>query len=139
MQKKTIIVKKCKSHRAGIVTFFVLMLVVTTICVFALRTVAAALLYIPVLIILMPMALYYLSWQIRIDKKGITRSVFFRKGKQYTFTMLQNVVKSYYVSERNFTIRMYFLDGKMIQFRMDDENAIQAVRELQRHCSIKSN
>lgn len=52
--------------------------------------------------------------------------------------MLREVVKSFYASERNFTVRMYFVDGKVLQFRMDDENATQAVKTLLRHGSIKT-
>ena len=137
MQKKTVIVRKCKTHRIGIIVFSVLVLAVLTACVIAMQTPVAILLYIPFLIILSPVTLYYLTWQIRFEDKEIVRGVWGRKTRTYSFTMLREVVKSYYVSERNFTVRMYFLDGKMFQFRMDDENAIQAVRILQRHCSIK--
>ena len=138
MQKNTIIVRKCKAHRTGLLVFSLLVLAVLTACVIAMQTPAAILLYIPFLIMLSPMALYYLTWQIRFEDKEIVRCVFGRKTSTYSFTMLREVVKSYYVSERNFTVRMYFLDGKMFQFRMDDENAIQAVKILQRHCSIKT-
>ena len=138
MQKKTVIVRKCKAHRMGLLVFSLLVLAVLTACVIAMQTPAAILLYIPFLIILSPMALYYLTWQIRFEDKEIVRSVFARKTRTYSFTMLRKVVKSYYLSEHNFSVRMYFLDDKTLQFRMDDENAIQAVKILQRHCSIKT-
>lgn len=138
MQKKTVIVRKCKAHRTGVLAFSLLVVSVLTACVIAMQTPAAILLYIPILIILSPVALYYLTWQIRFEDKEIVRSVLGRKTRTYSFTILREVVKSYYVSERNFTVRMYFLDGKMFQFRMNDENAIQAVKILQRHCSIKT-
>ena len=138
MQKKTVIVRKCKAHRMGLLVFSLLVLAVLTACVIAMQTPAAILLYIPFLIILSPMALYYLTWQIRFEDKEIVRSVFARKTRTYSFTMLRKVVKSYYLSEHNFSVRMYFLDDKILQFRMDDENAIQAVKILQRHCSIKT-
>ena len=138
MQKKTVIVRKCKAHRLGLLVFSLLVLAVLTACVIAMQTPAAILLYIPFLIILSPMALYYLTWQIRFEDKEIVRSVFARKTRTYSFTMLRKVVKSYYLSEHNFSVRMYFLDDKILQFRMDDENAIQAVKILQRHCSIKT-
>lgn len=138
MQKKTVIVRKCKAHRTGVLAFSLLAVSVLTACVMAMQTPAAILLYIPILIILSPVALYYLTWQIRFEDKEIVRSVLGRKTRTYSFTILREVVKSYYVSERNFTVRMYFLDGKMFQFRMNDENAIQAVKILQRHCSIKT-
>ena len=138
MQKKAVVLKKCKSHRVGTIVLCISMLVVLTVCVLPLRSAVAILLYIPILVILAPLTLYYLTWQIRFEEKEIIKSVCFRETKRYSFTMLREVVKSYYVSERNFTIRMYFVDGKILQFRMDDENAIQAVKKLQRHCSIKT-
>ena len=138
MRKETVIVTKCKAHRIGIAVFSIAMLTVLTVCVAAMHTPAAILLYMPVLTILSPIALYYLTWQIRFDKKSIVRYVFGRKARIYSFTMLRDVVKRYYVSERNITVRMHFIDGKVLQFRMDDENAAQAVRILQRHCSIRN-
>ena len=138
MHNETVIVKKCKAHRIGIAVFSILILTILTFCVVAMHTPAAILLYIPVLSILSPMALYYLTWQIRFDKKSIFRYVFGRKARTYSFTMLRDAVKRYYVSERNITVRMHFIDGKVLQFRMDDENAAQAVKILQRHCSIRN-
>lgn len=138
MHKETVIVKKCKAHRVGIVVFSIMMLTVLTFCVVAMHTPVAILLYIPVLIFLSPMALYYLTWQIRFDKKSIVKYVFGRKARTYSFTMLRDAVKRYYDSERNVTVRMHFIDDKVLQFRMDDENAAQAVKILQRHCSIRN-
>ena len=138
MYAQTVIVKKCKSHRIGIVVFSALILAVLTACVVAMRTPSAILLYIPFLLILSPVALYYWTWQIRFEEKEIIRNVFGAKARKHSFAMLREVVKSYYISERNFTVRMYFLDGKALQFRMDDENAVQALKVLQRHCSMKA-
>ena len=138
MHKEMVIVKKCKAHRIGIVMFSIMMLTILMVCVVTMHTPVAILLYIPFLITLSPMALYYLTWQIRFEEKGIVRYVFGRKTRKYSFTMLREVVKSYYVSERNFTVRMHFIDGKVLQFRMDDENAAKAVKILQRHCSIRT-
>ena len=136
--KKTVIVKKCKSHRTVMVIFSVAMFVVLTMCVFAMQTAAALLFYVPFFVIWAPMTIYFLTWQIRFEKSGIVRKVFFRESKKYSFAMLREVVKSFYASERNFTVRMYFVDGKVLQFRMDDENATQAVKTLLRHGSIKT-
>ena len=138
MQEKTIVLKKCKRHRVGIVAFSVAMLAVLTVCVIALCSAAAILLYIPILVILAPLTLYYLSWNIRFEDKVIVKSVFFRETNRFSYSMLREVVKRYYTSERNFTIRMHFVNGKTLQFRMDDENADKATKKLQKHCSIKT-
>ena len=138
MQKKAIVVRKCKSHRAGIAVFAILMFAILTIIILSLHSAAALLLYIPPMIILMPLTLYYLTWNIRFEEKVIVKRVFFVEISRCSYSMLCEVVKRYYTSERNFTIRMHFLNKKTIQFRMDDENAEKAVKVLQKHCSIKT-
>jgi hypothetical protein len=138
LQEKAIVLKKCKGHRIGIVAFSVAMLAVLTFCVIALRSAAAILLYIPILVILGPLTLYYLSWNIRFEEKVIVKRVFFREINRFSYSMLREVVKRYYTSERNFTICMHFVNGKTLQFRMDDENAGKATKKLQKYCSIKT-
>ena len=138
MQKKAIIVKKCKSHRTGIAVFAILMLIILTACVLSLYSTAALLLYIPPLVILVPLTLYYLTWNIRFEEKVIVKRVFFSEIGRFSYSELREAVKRYYNSERNFTIRMHFTNGKILQFRMDDENAGKAVKALRKHCSIKT-
>ena len=138
MQKIAVVVRKCKSHRAGIAVFAILMFAILTIIILSLHSAAALLLYIPPMIILMPLTLYYLTWNIRFEEKVIVKRVFFVEISRCSYSMLCEVVKRYYTSERNFTIRMHFLNKKTIQFRMDDENAEKAVKVLQKHCSIKT-
>ena len=138
MQKKAIVVRKCKSHRTGIAVLAILMFVILTVIILSLHSAAALLLYIPPMIILMPLTLYYLTWNIRFEENVIVKSVFFAEISRCSYSMLREVVKRYYTSERNFTIRMHFVNKKTIQFRMDDENAEKAVRVLQKHCSMKT-
>ena len=138
MQKKAIVVRKCKSHRAVIAVFAILMFVILTVIVLSLHSAAALLLYIPPMIILIPLTLYYLTWNIRFEENVIVKSVFFAEISRFSYFALREVVKRYYTSERNFTIRMHFVNKKIVQFRMDDENAEKAVKVLQKHCSIKT-
>ena len=138
MQKKAIVVRKCKSHRAGIAVFAILMFVILTVIILSLHSAAALLLYIPPMIILIPLTLYYLTWNIRFEENVIVKSVFFAEISRFSYFALREVVKRYYTSERNFTIRMHFVNKKIVQFRMDDENAEKAVKVLQKHCSIKT-
>ena len=137
MQKKAIVVRKCKSHRIGIAVFAILILVILTVCVLSLHSAAALLLYIPPLVIFAPLTLYYLTWNIQFEEKTIVKRVFFTEISRCSYSAIREVVKRYYTSERNFTIRMHFTNGKTLQFRMDDENAEKAVKVLQKHCSIK--
>ena len=138
MQKKAIVVRKCKSHRAGIAVFAILMFVILTVIILSLHSAAALLLYIPPMIILIPLTLYYLTWNIRFEENVIVKSVFFAEISRFSYFALREVVKRHYTSERNFTIRMHFVNKKIVQFRMDDENAEKAVKVLQKHCSIKT-
>ena len=138
MQKKAIVVRKCRSHRTGIAVLAILMFVSLTVIILSLHSAAALLLYIPPMIILVPLTLYYLTWNIRFEENVIVKSVFFAEISRCSYSMLREVVKRYYTSERNFTIRMHFVNKKTIQFRMDDENAEKAVKVLQKHCSIKT-
>ena len=138
MQKKAIVVRKCKSHRAGIAVFAILMFVILTVIILSLHSAAALFLYIPPMIILIPLTLYYLTWNIRFEENVIVKSVFFSEISRFSYFALREVVKRYYTSERNFTIRMHFVNKKIVQFRMDDENAEKAVKVLQKHCSIKT-
>ena len=138
MQKKAIVVRKSKSHRAGIAVFAILMFVILTVIILSLHSAAALLLYIPPMIILIPLTLYYLTWNIRFEENVIVKSVFFAEISRCSYSAIREVVKRYYTSERNFTIRMCFTNGKALQFRMDDENAEKAVKVLQTHCSIKT-
>ena len=137
MQKKAIVVRKCKSHRAGIAVFAILMFVILTVIILSLHSAAALLLYIPPMIILIPLTLYYLTCNIRFEENVIVKSVFFAEISRFSYFALREVVKRYYTSERNFTIRMHFVNKKIVQFRMDDENAEKAVKALLKYCSIK--
>lgn len=138
MRKKSIVVKKCKSHRIGITVFAILMLVILTVCVWLFHSAAALLFYIPPLLIFAPLTLYFLTWNIRFEENAIVKRAFFVEISRFSYSALQEVVKRYYVSERNFTIRMQFKNGKTLQFRMDDENAEKAVKTLLTHHSIKT-
>ena len=134
--KKPVIVKKNKAHRVGITAFGVAVLLLVTVCVLTVKTAVAYMMYIPILFIYLPIVIYYLSWQIRFDKTGIIKSVFFVKQRCYSFDMLKKTERRYYASEHNHIVCMYFADGKTVRIRRDDENYESAVKELLKHNSI---
>lgn len=136
--KNTVVVRKCKSHRVAIGVFSILAVVIITFCVLSFGVLEAILLYVPVLLIVTPMMLYYSTWQLRFEEKAIVKRLFFREVSRCSYVQLREVKKRYYVSERDYCVVMCFTDGKKFQFRMDDEGALQAVKTLQRHCSIKT-
>ena len=136
--KKGITVRKCKAHRVFLVVFAVIVLAAITICAISLNDPAVLLFNIPILAIIAPMAIYFFSWQLYFDENQVQKRVFFRKVKTYSYAQLREVKRRYYTSENNFCVYMIFSDGRSIKFRMDDDGAELAVKELQRHRSIKA-
>ena len=136
--KKRIVVRKCKAHRVFLAVFVAIVLATITICAISLNDPAVLLLSLPVLVIIAPMAIYFFSWQLLFDENQVQKRVFFRKVKTYSYAQLREVKRKFYTSENNFCVYMIFSDGKTIKFRMDDDGAELAVKELQRHRSIKA-
>lgn len=136
--KKRIVVRKCKAHRVFLAVFVAIVLATITICAISLNDPAVLLLSLPVLVIIAPMAIYFFSWQLLFDENQVQKRVFFRKVKTYSYAQLREVKRRYYTSENNFCVYMIFSDGKSIKFRMNDDRAQTAVKELQRHRSIKA-
>ncbi len=137
MTHNAIIVRNPKGRRIFAVVFSALAMITITCLVIYLWTTAALLLYIPLLIILLPLIVFTVTWQIRFEKDHISEVLCFRKVKTYPYTQLREVTQQYFTSEHGYCIRMHFTDGKTIQFRMDDEGAARAVKLLCKHRSIK--
>ena len=136
--KKGIVVRKCKAHRVFLAVFAAFVWIAITICAISLNDPAVLLFNIPILSIIAPMAIYFFTWQLHFDENQVQKRVFFRKVKTYSYAQLREVKRRYYTSENNFCVYMIFSDGKTIKFRMDDDGAELAVKELQRHRSIKT-
>jgi len=136
--KKRIVVRKCKAHRVFLAVFVAIVLATITICAISLNDPAVLLLSLPFLVIIAPMAIYFFSWQLIFDENQVQKRVFFRNVKTYSYAQLREVKRRYYTSENNFCVYMIFSDGKSIKFRMNDDHAQTAVKELQRHRSIKT-
>jgi hypothetical protein len=136
--KKGIVVRKCKTYRVFLAVFAAFVWISITISAISWNDPAVLLLSLPVLVIIAPMAIYFFSWQLHFDENQVQNRVFFRKVKTYSYAQLREVKRRYYTSENNFCVYMIFSDGKSIKFRMDDDGAELAVKELQRHRSIKA-
>ena len=134
--KISIVVRKCKAHRVFLAVFVAIVLTAIAICAILLNDPAVLLFNISILVIIAPMAIYFFSWQLHFDENQVQKRVFFRKVKAYSYAQLREVKRRYYISENNFCVCMVFSDGKSIKFRMDDDGAELAVKELQRHRSI---
>lgn len=136
--KKGIVVRKCKAHRVFLSVFAAFVWIAITISAISWNDPAVLLFNLPILLIIASMAIYFFTWQLHFDENQVQKRVFFRKVKTYSYAQLREVKRRYYTSENNFCVYMIFSDGKTIKFRMDDDGAELAVKELQRHRSIKT-
>ena len=136
--KKGIIVRKCKAHRVFLSVFAAFVWIAITISAISWNDPAVLLFNLPILLIIASMAIYFFTWQLHFDENQVQKRVFFRKVKTYSYAQLREVKRRYYTSENNFCVYMIFSDGKSIKFRMNDDRAQTAVKELQRHRSIKA-
>lgn len=89
-----------------------------------------------VVVILTPLWIYYESWHIIFQKDKIIKKVYFGCSWVYTWNQLRKVTcaRSYTEGEQ---IRMVFEDGKMLIFRLDDQNAKKVTDRINRHRSIE--
>ena len=136
--KKIIVVRKCKAHRVFLSVFAAFVWIAITISAISWNDPAVLLFNLPILLIIASMAIYFFTWQLHFDENQVQKRVFFRKVKTYSYAQLREVKRRYYTSENNFCVYMIFSDGKSIKFRMNDDRAQTAVKELQRHRSIKA-
>ena len=136
--KKGIVVRKCKAHRVFLSVFAAFVWIAITISAISWNDPAVLLFNLPILLIIASMAIYFFTWQLHFDENQVQKRVFFRKVKTYSYAQLREVKRRYYTSENNFCVYMIFSDGKSIKFRMNDDRAQTAVKELQRHRSIKA-
>ena len=134
--KQTALVKKRKSHRILILTFWLFAFVLMISSAIYMRDPKIFLIFIPLLIPITLLGIYNCTWQLYLDQKYIAKRVFFREVKRYSYTQIQKVVKEHFVSEQQTCVIVYFVDGKNIHFRMDCDDAIQAVKMLSKHRTI---
>ena len=136
--KKGIVVRKCKTYRVFLTVFAAFVWIAITLSAISWNDPVVLLFNLPILVIIAAMAIYFFSWQLHFDENQVQKRVFFRKVKTYSYAQLREVKRRYYTSENNFCVCMVFSDGKSIKFRMDDDGAELAVKELHRHRSIKT-
>lgn len=134
--KQTVLVRKCKSHRIIAGVFLLLTVVFIISSVIYMRDPKVLLICIPLLLPMILLGIYNLTWQLCFDNKYIVKKLFFREVKRYSYAQLQKVVKERYISEQQICVIMHFVDGKTIRFRMDSDGAVQAVKQLSGHRTI---
>lgn len=134
---KHLVVRKKKSHRIGIrcfavlgsLTFFLLLCLTND---FLLSLLIFMLTQSPMALLLF----YYESWAIVFCRDKILKRCW-GHTRGYDWTDIQEV-SSYRSATEGPYILIRFRDGKMLRFRIEDENGAKAVGLIMKHTSIRS-
>lgn len=136
--KKTVIVRKTVGQRIGILAIYLLMLFLSLLlcilyfplCKYGLLSLIGTL---PILYIW----LYYQMWSISFSERQITIKRFLRKAKIYTYSQIKDGrISNSYTLHQNIFLR--FSDGRSCLFRLEDENAKNALKIIQTHSSLRN-
>ena len=137
--KKVITVRKNKSQRAGL--WFLLVTIVcaaVAVSLFWPPFVQSFLLFFPIILLALFMALYYEIWQVSFDQRKISLKRLFLRTRTYSYTQISDAYTTYSISLRDEHICLLFSDGKKIVFLLKDENAAMAKRMLLSHYSLRA-
>lgn len=135
--KKVIVVKKNKAQRTGICVLLVIMVCAAVIaCMLWSPYVQTFLMFIPIILPMFFVLLYYETWQIFLGPDKITIKCMFYRARTYTYYEISDayIAYSYTLHEH---ICLTFFDGKKIIIRLEDEDAGLARRRIQSHHSIR--
>lgn len=135
--KKMIVVRKSKSQRAGMWFLLVIMVCAAiAVCLLWSPFVQSFLLFLPIILPAFFMVLYDEIWQVSLAPSTITIKRLFFGTKTYSYVQISDAYTAYSYTLHEH-ICLSFTDGKKIRFRMEDENASIARREIQSHHSIR--
>ncbi len=134
--KKDIVIKKNKAQRVGICVLTVLGILAATILTVYLKQGMVMLLCLPWVLILGVLLCYYETWQIGVGSETIYKKLFFLSCGTYSYSQIKEVTKSRSYTEHEY-ICVYFADAKRFQFRLEDENADKAIKQICKHRSIR--
>lgn len=135
--KKVIVVRKNEAQRAGMWFLLVIMVcAAAAVCLLWSPFVQSFLLFLPIILPVFFIVLYYEIWQLALGPSEITIKRLFLGAKTYSYGQITDayVAYSYTLHEH---ICLSFSDGAKIRFRMEDENASIARRRIQSHHSIR--
>lgn len=133
---KVISIRKSPSHRLAVrVVAFICFFLLGVLLHFLENAVATVCIALPIAAILLPLVLYFETWIIELTSDSICKRVFGRVCDPYSYHQIRQVSSARSATEQRY-IRITFQDGRSFQFRMDDENAGKALRQIQAHHSI---
>ena len=136
---KTIVVKKKRSQRLFALSMGVATVLVAVITSLITRISMRMMLLCvaPAFLIGFPLVWYTVTWKLCFDANGITNSVLGFRGKIHGYQEIQDAVCRYSSSDSALIVRIVFADGKSVKFRMNDENALKARKNLLSRHSIR--
>lgn len=135
---KTITVKKNRCHRLGIRFIAISFLILSSILGFcSLPSLSVvAVICSPWLLVLIVLVCYYETWGISFLRNEIQLRYFFIIKNKHTYSQITDVSISYSYTDHAY-ISMFFSDGRVIRYKMKDENAERALGKLRSHHSIR--
>lgn len=140
-QRKQMVVRMNQTHRIGVITLSSLLIVGAFVSMIVLVSFAEMELWAKILLCIAPVIpmliflLYYASWQITFDSKGIHKQLFWIAMGSHSWAQVREVRASYSHTEQE-VLCIYFKDGKTVRFRMICENADKARKLILTHNSI---
>ena len=139
---KTVVVRQPTAHRVFVTILSVLFMSVTVflsvyLWIFAQEGSG------PVFLLLIlfeggicvPLTLWHITWRVTLDERGVRKEVFGRTTRSYAWTQVQGVERFKPTGELSY-IYVLFMDGKNLSFRIDWENALEAMVFLQSRFSV---
>ena len=85
--------------------------------------------------ICVPLTLWHITWRVTLDEQGVRKEVFGRTTRSYAWTQVQGVERFKPTGELSY-IYVLFMDGKNLSFRIDWENALEAMALLRSRFSV---
>ena len=134
IMKKNIIVKKNDKQRMGISLFIMVVGIAVVIMINSTKSLKITIVFLPFVLSLFILWLYYETWRIIFESDKIYKKVFFLRLKRYSYFEIKDAVIWHSYTEYH-CITISFSDGNHLQFRLEDKNAKSAINRI---CSFRS-
>lgn len=127
-------VKKKHSERLSILFSFCFIVLITLVIALVSRQGIIVFVCLPLIAFFLLWFLYLQKWEIVFEKNCFYIKKLRRR--RYTYNQIKHIYKSYSFTQHAY-VSISLTDGKNVYFRLEDENAQVAIKELRRHHSIK--
>ena len=134
--KKTVVVKKNKGRRNGVLFLAIALSIWILILCLQNAYMEFAVLCVLIALAVSVILLYFETWMVSFSSDRITKKVFFLTVVNVSYAQIMDVEVAHSCTEY-IHVRINTLNGKRVIFRMDDENANKALRRITSHCSVR--